>query len=169
MSFLCSKASSSFHLILIKAQISKKGWWDPTQVKPMLAHRPLFLFFFNWSIVDLQWFRCTAKWFSYTWITYIYIPFQISDLYMFLFRFQIYLKEFILLTWENLGSSSCSTAFWLCNFILTESQILSYETSVVTSSQLLSQGSWGNKMGQSVKIFEYQKVLSKMWQLEYTT
>ena len=31
-----------------------------------------FSFFLNWSIVDLQCFRCTAKWFSYIYI-YIYI------------------------------------------------------------------------------------------------
>ena len=36
---------------------------------------PIFCFFLNWSIVDLQYcdsFRCTEKWFSYIYI-YIYI------------------------------------------------------------------------------------------------
>ena len=35
----------------------------------------LFIIIFYWSIVDLQCFRCTAKWFSYTY-TYISILFQ---------------------------------------------------------------------------------------------
>ena len=44
---------------------------------PLLIYLYLggFVFFFlNWSIVDLQCFRCTAKWFSYIY-TYIYLFF----------------------------------------------------------------------------------------------
>ena len=40
---------------------------------------PLFLkifIYFNWSIIDLQCFRCTAKWFSYTYICVYIFPFR---------------------------------------------------------------------------------------------
>ena len=60
----------SLGFLLMLAVLGFKNW--VTYCIPILPSYTLVLFFLKWSIGDLQSFRCTSKWLSYTHISILF-------------------------------------------------------------------------------------------------